>query len=105
MVSVKLFAMYGKMEITCSTPQPGSHSETVVHVAQDYSPLLVMFGHNSIMYVITMVLLVNVKLTAKHVHTSLVPRPLPVFQCCMLKNGRAWYMIAWDSCMRLLTLA
>ena len=22
---------------------------------------------------------------------SLVPRPLPAFQCCTLKNGRAWY--------------
>ena len=21
---------------------------------------------------------------------SLVPRPYPVFQCCTLKNGRAW---------------
>ena len=24
--------------------------------------------------------------------TSLVPRPHPVFQCCMVKNGRAWYL-------------
>ena len=23
--------------------------------------------------------------------SSLVPRPYPVFQCCTLKNGRAWY--------------
>ena len=22
---------------------------------------------------------------------SLVPRPLPAFQCCMQKSGRAWY--------------
>ena len=22
---------------------------------------------------------------------SLVPRPLPAFQCCTLKNGRAWF--------------
>ena len=25
---------------------------------------------------------------------SLVPRPLPAFQCCTLKNGKAWYAIA-----------
>ena len=25
-------------------------------------------------------------------HTSLVPRPRPVFQCCTLKNRRAWYL-------------
>ena len=24
--------------------------------------------------------------------TSLVPKPLPVFQCCTLKNERAWKM-------------
>ena len=23
---------------------------------------------------------------------SLVPRPYPAFQCCTLKNGRAWYL-------------
>ena len=23
--------------------------------------------------------------------TSLVPRPLPAFQCCTLKNGKAWF--------------
>ena len=23
--------------------------------------------------------------------SRLVPRPLPVFQCCTQKNGRAWY--------------
>ena len=23
--------------------------------------------------------------------SSLVPRPLPAFQCCTLKNERAWY--------------
>ena len=24
--------------------------------------------------------------------SSLVPRPLPAFQCCTLKNERAWYL-------------
>ena len=28
-----------------------------------------------------------------HSNSSLVPRPLPVFQCCTLKNGRAWEAI------------
>ena len=32
-----------------------------------------------------------------YMHSSLVPRQLPVFQCCTLKNGRAWYLIACDS--------
>ena len=27
-------------------------------------------------------------------YISLVPRPLPAFQCCMLKNRRAWYASA-----------
>ena len=26
------------------------------------------------------------------VSLSLAPRPLPAFQCCMLKTGRAWYL-------------
>ena len=28
----------------------------------------------------------------KRTWTSLVPRPYPAFQCCTLKNGRAWYL-------------
>ena len=28
---------------------------------------------------------------AMHVFVSLVPRPLPAFQCCTLKNGKAWF--------------
>ena len=28
---------------------------------------------------------------------SLVPRPDPVFQCCTLKNGRAWYAKSRDN--------
>ena len=29
---------------------------------------------------------------AIRVQVSLVPRPHPVFHCCTLKNGRAWYL-------------
>ena len=32
-----------------------------------------------------------VTLKSSSVPTSLVLRPIPVFQCCTLKNGRAWY--------------
>ena len=28
--------------------------------------------------------------------TSLIPRPIPVFQCCMLKNGRRATLKNWD---------